>query len=398
VETGFSAGAVRRVVTATDGEGYTKLSDDDQRDLQDRMASIQDQAALNAGLNRQQGFIQGAGDGALTAWPPVTSELVLLADYVRELHNELVRVNSRLRKSSRIRMRMAVTAGLVQEAAQGVTGQAAINAMLLVNSQPLRAALGRNPRSPLVVILDDQLYQGVVLSGRRGLQDAPWKRVLVRDKYGNDHIGWITVPGFPRQRRAVFDGEATILTSPGHQESPAGAERSGARPRRRWPAQIIAAWIGAGAVVVAAVIGATVNLWGSHGGGSPVESNTPSTSSTGSVTSPAASDSATSIARPVVRPKPSGKLYTEETYNHLGTDVFSDPAGAAVSSGPAFIPFGTNVLVKCYAPNESTMTSINDFYLVETSPWKGEYAPANTFLNADTTGSLDPKVPKCAAT
>ena len=362
------------------------------------MASIQDQAALNAGLNRQEGFIQGAGDGALTAWPPVTSELVLLADYVRELHSELVRVNNRLRKGSRIRMRMAVTSGLVQEAAQGVTGQAAINAMLLVNSQPLRAALGRNPRSPLVVILDDQLYQGVVLSGRRGLQDAQWTRVLVRDKYGNDHIGWITVPGSPRQRQAAFRGEGTVVTNPGLQQSASEVDSSGARPRRRWSTQIIAAWIGAAAVVVAAVIGATVNLWGTQSGGSPKQSSTPPVSSTGSVTSPAASDSETTVASPAVHPNSSGKLYTEETYNHLGTDVFSDPAGAAVSSGPGSIPFGTNVQVKCYAPNESTMTSINDFYLVETSPWKGEYAPANTFLNADTTGSLDPKVPKCPAT
>ena len=70
--------------------------------------------------------------------------------------------------------------------------------------------------------------------------------------------------------------------------------------------------------------------------------------------------------------------------------------GAAVS-GPQSIKFGTYVLVKCWAPNDSGMSSINVFYLVETPPWTGEYAPANTFLNADTTGSLDPDVPKCPA-
>jgi hypothetical protein len=91
------------------------------------------------------------------------------------------------------------------------------------------------------------------------------------------------------------------------------------------------------------------------------------------------------------------KLYEEETYNHLGTKVFRDPAGDAITSGPVSIPFGTQVLVKCWAPNESDMGSINAFYLVETRPWAGEYAPANTFLNADTTGDLDPHVPKCRA-
>ena len=90
-----------------------------------------------------------------------------------------------------------------------------------------------------------------------------------------------------------------------------------------------------------------------------------------------------------------GKLYREETYNHLGTKVFSNPEGYAAISGPASIPFGTWVKVKCWAPNESAMGSINAFYLVETSPWTGDYAPADTFLNADTSGSLDPNVPKC---
>ncbi len=71
--------------------------------------------------------------------------------------------------------------------------------------------------------------------------------------------------------------------------------------------------------------------------------------------------------------------------------------GGAVTSGPVAIPFETHVLVKCWARNESGMGSINAFYLVETSPWAGEYAPANTFLNADTTGSLDPDVPQCTA-
>jgi len=94
---------------------------------------------------------------------------------------------------------------------------------------------------------------------------------------------------------------------------------------------------------------------------------------------------------------PQSKLYTELAYNHLGTDVFQDPMGDAVTSGPVFIPFGTEVKVKCWAPNKSSMGSINAFYLVETPPWAGKYAPANTFLNADTTGTLDPHVPECPA-
>lgn len=50
---------------------------------------------------------------------------------------------------------------------------------------------------------------------------------------------------------------------------------------------------------------------------------------------------------------PSGRFYTETTGNHLGTDVFSDPAGDAVTSGPVSIPYGTHVEVRCWAPAEA---------------------------------------------
>jgi hypothetical protein len=160
-----------------------------------------------------------------------------------------------------------------------------------------------------------------------------------------------------------------------------------------------AALIGAGGVIVAAAITSAATSFGSQPGGSPTDTPAPSSGATVSATiSPSVS---TASAIPAVTPRASSsgrsqaKLYWELTDNHLGTDVFSDPMGDAVTAGQEFIPYHTNVRVKCWAPNESGMGSINVFYLVETPPWAGEYAPANTFLNADTSGSLDPDVPEC---
>lgn len=91
------------------------------------------------------------------------------------------------------------------------------------------------------------------------------------------------------------------------------------------------------------------------------------------------------------------RLYTEVADNRLGTDVFTDPEGEVPTRAPAQIPFGETVEVACWAPNESGMGSINAFYLVKTAPWIGEWAPANTFLNANASGAseIDPDVPKC---
>jgi hypothetical protein len=393
-----SVGPARRVITVSDAEGYSRRRDDEQRDLQNLMSDIQDQAASNAGLNRRQALAQGTGDGSLTAWPPETSELVLLADYVRELRAELDRVNLTLRKGSRIRLRLAITAGLVEEAAQGFTGQAVIKATLLANSDELREALRKARASSLAVIIDDKLFEDVVMTGRRGLRPDAYRSVVIRGKDGAAYAAWITVPGSDRRGLSAVTGAPAVADA---KPVPAGLPGT-AHEARHWRMRtpVKAALIGAGGVIVAAAITSAATSFGSQPGGSPTDTPAPSSGATVSATiSPSASPSASASPAATPRASTSGrsqaKLYWELTDNHLGTDVFSDPMGDAVTAGQEFIPYHTNVQVKCWAPNESGMGSINVFYLVETPPWAGEYAPANTFLNADTSGSLDPDVPEC---
>lgn len=381
-----SLGPVRRIVTVSDAEGYSELFDDEQRDLQNRMADIQDQAARNAGLDRQRALIQGTGDGSLVAWPPGTSELDLITHYIPELCYELERVNGTLRADSRLRLRLAVSAGLVETAAQGITGQAAIRASVLANSDPLRQALRNAPDRSLVVILDDKLFEDVVKSGRRGLRREAYQRVAIKGKGGAEHVGWITVPV---SGRPVGSAEGDTGPPQGPEQ-----EKRHISPRRGMSTPIKAAVIGAASVVIAATITALATLGGDPGG--PTVSAGTGSSSTSASPSESAPASASPTVSPLVTPSgPTGKLHPEMTDNHLGTDVFKDPLGGAVTSGPVSIPYGTQVLVKCWAKNESTMTSINAFYLIETKPWVGDYAPANTFLNADTTGALDPQVHEC---
>ena len=374
--TWLDAGPTRCIVTVSDAEGYSQLPDDQQRDLQNRMAEIERQAAQNANLNRRKAFVQGTGDGNLVAWPPDTNELRLIADYLRELQCELERVNRTLSKQNRIRLRVAVSTGLVEKAAQGITGQAAIIASLLVDSDASREALRKNPTCSLAVILDTKVYEDVVKTRRRGLQPDEYRCVTIQDKHGSQHMAWLSVCGsgrygFTAPSGGLLGRDADSAPSEGQKTAgPAGAVRINV--------PVKPAVIGAVAVIAAAGITATATLI-SHAGGSSAHSVTGSTAST---STPATGRTA-------------GRLYTEMTDNHLGTKVFSNSEGGAVSRGPISIPFGQHVKVKCWASNQSTMSSVNDFYLIETPPWASEFAPANTFLNSDTTGALDPKVPEC---
>jgi hypothetical protein len=89
---------------------------------------------------------------------------------------------------------------------------------------------------------------------------------------------------------------------------------------------------------------------------------------------------------------------TEIASGHPGSPAFTDPRldAATVSS----IPFGTRVQVACFTLNESRTGGMSVFYLIETPPWNGLFAPANTFANGNPAGaagaaSIDPKVVQC---
>jgi hypothetical protein len=184
-----------RVITVFDAEGYSALDHNQQRDLQARMKDIQGLAALDARLDPGQAIVQDTGDGDVTAWPPDVTGIDVLVDFVREYARELDRVNATHVPGDQLRVRLGISAGLSEPGRQGVLGQAVIQASLLANSDALRHALREASGHALVVMIDDALYQGIVRSGRRGLRAADYRRVQIKDKYGQSHDAWVTVPG-----------------------------------------------------------------------------------------------------------------------------------------------------------------------------------------------------------
>lgn len=93
--------------------------------------------------------------------------------------------------------------------------------------------------------------------------------------------------------------------------------------------------------------------------------------------------------------------YTETVDNVNGAAVFRNPSGADITvPGSTRIPYRTQVQVQCWALNESDLLSVNAFYLIQTKPWTGTWAPANTFANGDPVGkagttAIDPQIPRC---
>jgi hypothetical protein len=191
-------GPVHGLLTACDVEGYSGRTHDEQRDIQHRLSRLHERVSSNARLTRtgDGGYVQGRGDGDLTRWPSSTSAVTLIADYLRELHAELVRMNKSLVAGNQLRLRMSVVMGTSETAEHGLAGVGPITAARLVDSEHAKRALRIATAYPLVVILDDPVYQDVVAPRLRGLKPEDYVPVLVEnsDKHFKRHA-WICVPG-----------------------------------------------------------------------------------------------------------------------------------------------------------------------------------------------------------
>ena len=81
---------------------------------------------------------------------------VILPLLIRSLASALGADNAQ--SADRIRMRMSVSAGLIERDATGFSGQLIVDINRLVDSPALRAALAEPPRADLAVAISDHVY------------------------------------------------------------------------------------------------------------------------------------------------------------------------------------------------------------------------------------------------
>ncbi|TDQ04762.1 hypothetical protein [Labedaea rhizosphaerae] len=178
---------------AVDARGYSRGSDQDQRELQRVLVASCDHAARAAGLDRATWAKQPAGDGEFAVLPVDEREDLVVDRYVRELSAELSRYNGRVAPDARLRLRLAVHFGRLAEAANGYAGPAPIVVGRMLDSAVLRQAL-IDSDADLAVLFSDQVYQDFIATLSTTVRPAHLRRVVVREK-GFEADAWLWVPG-----------------------------------------------------------------------------------------------------------------------------------------------------------------------------------------------------------
>lgn len=248
-----NSGAKLRMGFVLDVEGWGARTAPSQADAQRRLIRIAERVLAKCGLRLRYSKAEGAsgyadceasgtGDGLNAMLPADTDPTVVLPVLIRTLATELTADNAD-NASDRMRMRMAIGIGLVEDGAVGFSGPLITEISRLVNSPTLRAELSAEPAADLAVAVADAAYSMIIKSGYPGIPATQFRSAQVTEK--------------------EFSGAAWIWVSTRQWTSPAYGDLAPGDPQRAGDYRIVAR-IGTGAAPGA---GSRVYLAGTPEGG-----------------------------------------------------------------------------------------------------------------------------------
>ncbi|WP_067792199.1 tetratricopeptide repeat protein [Actinomadura formosensis] len=168
-------GSRRSLCAALDIKGWSGRLVPEQIRAQQALVSVAMTACREAGLPER--IVQSSGDGVLILPPSDIDETTVIPALVAELEVALWQENRLLAQAARIRLRLALTSGLVIPGPAGFNGAAVIDCFRLLDSRPVKAALEDFPQAQLAVIVSDHLFQDVIRNGFRSLRAEDFWRV-----------------------------------------------------------------------------------------------------------------------------------------------------------------------------------------------------------------------------
>src|ERR1700733_7281262 len=173
------AGFRLRVAFALDVVGYGARTVLQEQQVERRLRRLVATALGRCGLRLGPGIVEHrwTGDGINAVLPADIDPTVVLPLLIRSLASALGADNAQ--SADRIRLRMAVSAGLIRRSVAGFSGQLIMDISRLVDSSALHQALAAAPAADLAVAISDHVYAMVVRPGYQGIPDGQFSRVDV---------------------------------------------------------------------------------------------------------------------------------------------------------------------------------------------------------------------------
>jgi class 3 adenylate cyclase len=191
---------VYRGILAVDIERFARptWADPTRARLRARLHQLLDKALAQASVQPSQARRTDTGDGVLLLIASEVPTTRLLHPLVRCIADQLHGDNRNAPGAERLRLRMAAHAGEVIADSYGYTGEALNHAARLLNAQAGRAILDAVLDADLVLLVSEQVYDGVIKHAYEGIDPAAYQPVWVSEKETSTRA-WVHLPGLAPQ-------------------------------------------------------------------------------------------------------------------------------------------------------------------------------------------------------
>jgi hypothetical protein len=250
-------------ILALDVEHFTRAAwtDPIRVRVRARLHRLLDHALARAHVDPAQAHRGDTGDGGLLLVAAEVPTTRLLHPLVPVLAEQLAADNQESPAAERLRMRLAVHAGEVIPDPYGHTGQAINHVARLLNAQAGWAILDAVPETDVVLVVSEQVHDGVVRHAYDGIDPAGYQPEWVTEKETSARA-WAHLPGRPTQPELARLPKVAVAPShgPPAQATPRELplhvqEFTGRQPEVDWLLEAVAEPANPGSVVVLAIDG-----------------------------------------------------------------------------------------------------------------------------------------------
>jgi len=232
-----------RLCLVTDIASYSGRTVPERADAEHRLARVQHFALARARAYRVQPLPrQDRGDGQLLLLPPLLDPTTAIPALVAGLRHALHMANSDPGLFSRLRVRVSMAQGAIQQRGPlGWRGDAPIVACRLNEAEPLKEALARHADADLAFIVPDDLYRDVIRHDFGSLRSAEFTKVTISVK---EYTGtaWMYLPASGPVKEAADAASASAWRATAAGSLVAGLALFGATLPNPDPALAASAW------------------------------------------------------------------------------------------------------------------------------------------------------------
>jgi len=192
--TQWATDTLHRSIVLADIEGYSQAHRTDfiRGILRKTLYQLLDEAIRGLGIPGNQHESVDQGDGVLVFFHPNVPKSRLLSLLIPGLTKGLMNYNATATMQEQVRLRVVVHAGELLGDEHGYYGEVLNEAFALMDSGFLRSCLAETT-NPLVLLVTDPIYQGIVRHGLDGITPTSYQHVRVSVKGRTKMRAWLQI-------------------------------------------------------------------------------------------------------------------------------------------------------------------------------------------------------------